>query len=126
MDALPLLTRCAPYLPVPDVDAAAAFYHKKMGFTVEYSAGSPAEFAIVSRDGHPIMFKRVAGSIAPNEAQGGTWDLFFWTSDADRVFAELQGSGVDVVYPVRITEYRTKEFAVRDKDGYVIGFGQEM
>src|SRR5204862_432412 len=76
------LTRSAPYFPVTDVARAVAHYQGVFGFTTEYSAGSPAEFAIVTRDGFSIMLRRVAdaGPISPNERQGGTWDVFFWVS----------------------------------------------
>jgi catechol 2,3-dioxygenase-like lactoylglutathione lyase family enzyme len=67
-----------------------------------------------------------ATQISPNEKQGGTWDVFFWVSDAQALFDELQTNGAEIVYgPVIQAEYHMKEFAVRDADGYVLGFGQE-
>ena len=120
------LKRCAPYLPVRDVRSAADFYREKLNFSIEYMAGEPPEFAIVSRDGHPVMFRRVDGAIVPNEAQGGTWDIFFWVVDADELFAEFRAADVDIAYPVRLTEYGTREFAIRDGHGYVLGFGQQL
>lgn len=123
------LTRSAPYFPVPDVARAASHYQGVFGFTTEYSAGSPAEFAIVTRDGFSIMLRRVAdaASISPNERQGGTWDVFFWVDDVRALHAELTANGADVVYgPLRQAAYRMEEFAVRDSDGYVLGFGQPV
>jgi catechol 2,3-dioxygenase-like lactoylglutathione lyase family enzyme len=43
------LERHATHFPTPDVDAAVAYYGTVLGFEAEYVAGSPAEFAIVSR-----------------------------------------------------------------------------
>jgi predicted enzyme related to lactoylglutathione lyase len=123
------LTRSAPYFPVTDVARAAAHYHSVFGFTTDYSAGSPAEFAIVSRDGFSIMLRRVAEGkpITPNERQGGTWDVFFWVSDVRALHAELVTNGADVVYgPVVQEAYHMEEFAVRDADGYILGFGQPV
>ena len=85
-------------------------------------------FAIVSRDGFPLMLRLVEdpSRVIPNEKQGGTWDAFFWVDDVEALCAELRGRGADVVYgPVVQTDYDMKEFAVRDPDGYVLGFGQE-
>jgi catechol 2,3-dioxygenase-like lactoylglutathione lyase family enzyme len=123
------LTRSAPYFPVTDVARAAAHYQGVFGFTTEYSAGSPAEFAIVTRDGFSIMLRRVpdASPISPNERQGGTWDVFFWVSDVRALHAELTANGADVVYgPLLQAAYHMEEFAVRDEDGYVLGFGQPV
>jgi catechol 2,3-dioxygenase-like lactoylglutathione lyase family enzyme len=123
------LLRSAPYFPVADVERSAAFYEQTLGFRCEYSAGTPLQFAICSRDGLAIMLRRVEVPelITPNEKQGGTWDAFFWISDAQALHAELAAKGAEVVYGPLIQEaYRMKEFAVRDCDGHVLGFGQAL
>ena len=123
------LTRSAPYFPVADVARSAAHYQRVFGFQTEYSAGSPAEFAIVTRDSFSIMLRRVADAspISPNERQGGTWDVFFWVNDVRALHAELAANGADVVYGPLVQEaYHMEEFAVRDTDGYILGFGQSV
>ncbi len=123
------LLRSAPYFPVADVDRSATYYEQVLGFRREYAAGSPAVFAIVSRDGLPIMFRLVEAPerITPNEKQGGTWDAFFWVRDARGLHAELQRNGADIVYGPLVQEsYHMEEFAVRDAEGYVLGFGQAL
>ena len=119
--------RAAPYFPVADVTAVGRHYAEVLGFTCEYSAVDPPEFAVYSRSNSPIMLRRVAdpGLIRPNEAQGGTWDVFFWVDGVESLHAELAGKGADVVYAPIVQPYGMKEFAVRDPAGYVLGFGQE-
>ena len=121
------LVRSAPYFPVADVAASARHYETVLGFKSEYLAGDPPQFAILTRDGLPIMLRLVAdpSRIAPNERQGGTWDAFFWVRDVQALYEELRGKGADVVYGPLVTEYGMKEFAARDGDGHVLGFGQE-
>ena len=124
--AMPRLNRSAPYFPVADVAKSARHYERVFGFASEYSAGDPPEFAIVSRDGLAIMLRRVSSKIAPNDTQGGTWDAFFWVTDLNALHAELVGNGADIVYgPIVQPAYGMNEFAVRDADGYVLGFGEE-
>jgi hypothetical protein len=123
------LLRSAPYFPVADVEWSMAHYERVLGFHREYVGGSPPEFAILSRDGLAIMLRRVASpdAISPNEKQGGTWDAFFWVSDARALHEELRANSADVVYgPVVQEAYGMEEFAVRDADGYVLGFGQSL
>jgi len=123
----PQLLRGAPYFPVPDVDQAVTHYERVFGFAREYIAGTPAEFAMVSRDGLCIMLRRVSGDISPNERQGGTWDAFFWVRDVRALHDELKERGALVVYgPMVQKAYNMEEFAVRDRDGYVLGFGQAI
>jgi hypothetical protein len=121
------LLRSAPYFPVADVERAVLHYERVFGFAREYVAGP--EFGIVSRDGLPVMFRRVADPalINPNERQGGSWDAFFWVGDAKALHAELSGRGAEVVYGPLVQEsYNMLEFAVRDHAGYVLGFGQSL
>jgi predicted enzyme related to lactoylglutathione lyase len=121
------LVRSAPYFPVADVERSAQHYETVLGFRREYAAGSPPQFAILSRDGLPIMLRLVddATKISPNERQGGTWDAFFWVSDVQSLYEEVRAKGADVVYGPTETEYGMKEFATRDREGYVLGFGQQ-
>ena len=123
------LLRSAPYFPVADVERSATHYEKIFGFQREYTGGTPPEFAIVSRDGLSIMLRRVAAPerISPNERQGGTWDAFFWVRDARGLHEELSAKGAEIVYgPIVQESYQMEEFAVRDREGYVLGFGQRL
>lgn len=125
--ARPAIIRGAPYFLAPDVSTIGAYYEKVLGFRGEYSAGDPPEFAIHARGGATIMFRRAPdpGLICPNESQGGTWDVFFWVDAVDALYEELKARGAIIVYPPVVQFYAMKEFAVRDPNGYVLGFGQE-
>jgi hypothetical protein len=123
------LLRSAPYFPVADVGVSAAYYANTLGFQVEYIAGSPAEFAICVRDGLAVMLRRVdrPDLVCPVAAQGGTWDAFFWVDDARALHADLSARGAHMVYgPTRQEAYHMLEFAVRDCDGHVLGFGEQL
>ena len=123
------LLKSAPYFPVADVERCAIHYERVLGFRREYTGGTPPQFAIVSRDGLSIMLRLVQAPerISPNEKQGGTWDAFFWVRDARALHAELRANGAEIVYGPTVQEaYQMEEFAVRDSEGYVLGFGQPL
>ena len=51
----------------------------------------------------------------------------FRVRDAGALHAELRANGANVVYgPIVQKEYQMEEFAVRDREGYVLGFGQAL
>ena len=123
------LLRHAPYFPVANVERTLAFYQDVLGFRCEYSAGDPLQFAICSRDGFAIMLRRVSEGerIVPIEKQGGTWEAFFWVSGVEALHTELKSKGGDIVYGPLIQEsYQMREFAIRDCDGHVLGFGEQL
>ena len=123
------LLRSAPYLPVADLQRSVAQYERVLGFRLEYMGGSPLRFAILSRDGFAIMLRHVSTPerIYPIEKQGGTWDAFFWVRNVRALHTELQTKGAEIVYgPIIQEAYLMEEFAVRDCDGHVLGFGEEI
>lgn len=127
MSTTPQLLRGAPYFPVPDVEQSVMHYERVFGFTRDYVVGTPPEFGMVSRDGFCIMLRKVAAEISPNEKQGGTWDVFFWVRDVHALHDELKDRGAVIVYgPIVQKAYNMEEFAVRDRDGYILGFGQPV
>lgn len=50
--------------------------------------------------------------------------MFFWVDDVEILHDELVRKHSEVVYPLTVQPYGMKEFAVRDPNGYVLGFGQ--
>ena len=122
------IIRDAPYFLVPEVSTAGRYYQEVFGFHCDYVAGEPPEFAIYSRSGAAIMFRRAPDPdrICPNEKQGGTWDVFYWVEALDPLYDELKAAGATIVYSPVVQPYGMKEFAVRDPNGYVLGFGQEV
>ena len=123
------LLRSAPYFPVADLEQSVVHYERVLGFHREYVGGTPPQFAIMSRDGLPLMLRLVPARehVSPSEKQGGTWDAFFWVRDARALHAELRANGAAFVYgPIVQEAYQMEEFAVRDREGYVLGFGQAL
>ena len=49
-----------------------------------------------------------------------------WVDDVDALYAELQQLQADIVSPPQLRIYGMKELEVRDLDGYVICFGEDV
>lgn len=62
-----------------------------------------------------------------NKIEKSRWDAYFFFDDAAKLFSEFKSKGADIFYePVIKEEYSLKEFAVKDIDGYVLAFGQDL
>ncbi len=119
----------APYFVVRDLLKSVDYYHKVLGFSYPELWGEPAEFAMPSRDGFIFMLKEAESGtdITPNKKQTGTWDAYVWINDADALHAEFAANGAMIEYPPQaMHDYGMKEFAIRDVDGYVIAFGEDI
>ena len=108
---------------------AAEYYRDKLGFRiVGYFFEEPPVFAMVARDNQTIMLRlmqRGRGGSNRNYADEGL-DAYLWSDDADALHAEFRQSGADIATPPHLRSYGMKELEVRDLDGYVICFGEDV
>ena len=126
------LRHVAPLFFVRDVAAATEYYVSALGFAQPHYWGDPPDFAMPSRDGVVIMLKRAEPgeeirSNNPGQHPGhGPWDAYVWVDDARALHAEMAAAGAEVAFAPRLQEeYGNWEFAVRDRDGYLIAFGSD-
>ena len=120
----------APFFHVKDVVAAAEFYRDVLGFDIPRYWGDPPCFCMPARDGLCVMLSQPKNSndIRTNGAvEKDSWDAYFWVADADALFEQARKGGAEVVYEPTVQEYYgMKEFAIRDVDGYVLAFGEDV
>lgn len=127
MAAASKLIASAAVLLVKDVVASANHYRDALGFGYERFYGEPPSFVILERDDMYVMLKGVTdvNRVVPHwTIEEHLWNVYFWVSDVDALHADLVRRGAKLDYGLCDQEYGCREFAIRDLDGYVIGFGQ--
>lgn len=114
--------RSSSVLGVRDIDAAAAFLRDKLGFTITDIHGSPAFFAILSRDECSVMLRpcrfletRIASD----------WSVYIGLSDATAAHAEFKARGGDVS-DLTDKEYGIREFEISGPERHVFVFGEPI
>jgi len=123
------LEAIAPFFFVTDVVKAAAYYRDVLGFTYERLWGNPPRFCMPYREDIVFMLCQAEDKtrIHPNGGAEESWDAHVWVRDADHLFEEFRSKGARIAYePLTRTLYGSREFAVRDLDGYVIAFGHNI
>jgi len=126
---MPRMSAIAPYFLVADVVRAAENYRNKLGFSIRgYFFEDPPVFGMVGRDGLTIMLSRVdasrGGSNRGHKNVG--IDAYLWIDGADALFEEFRQAGANLMGSPVVRTYGMKEFEVRDLDGYVLCFGQDV
>ncbi len=125
----PTLIGSSPYFFIRDLAASLDYYCDVLGFRRPHLWGEPPTFAMPDRDGFIFMLKQVedVSTITPNETRGGLWDAYVWVRNLRALFAEFEANGAEFAYELTHQhEYDNLEFAIRDPDGYVIAFGQDV
>lgn len=116
--------RSAPVLQVRDVVKSAEFYCGKLGFETAGFWGDPPCFSIVGRDTVTIFLdqSRDGGATPVNQY----WAAYVYVKDADALCDEHRVKGVEIIREPENTEYGCRDFDVRDPDGHLVCFGQDL
>lgn len=123
----PTITASAPILLVRDVVKAANYYRDALGFSYERFWNEPPDFVILQRDKMFLMLNQAPKkhAIVPHwQVNPQMWNVYFWVSDVDALYAEFKKRGAKIDYEVHDKPYDVREFGVQDLDGYDIAFGQ--
>jgi hypothetical protein len=118
----------APLFLVKDVVRAAAYYRDKLGFEIGPYFREPPVFVIIQRDGVAIQLKRMSGGRGGSNRDWNdeSYDAYIWVEDVDRLCQEFTANKAEICRPPLLKEFGMKEMDVRDADGYVIRFGEDI
>ena len=120
------LESVAPQFTVADVVKTSEYYRDILGFRIAGYWGTPPVFAIVYRDEVEIFFNRANGSKARTGRARGAYDAYFRVVGLEKLASDLAARGADTVEgPVR-RAYNSLELIVRDCNGLVLAFGQDI
>jgi catechol 2,3-dioxygenase-like lactoylglutathione lyase family enzyme len=121
---VPSITSAAPQLLVDDFAASIDFYERRLGFTRDFVY--EGFYASVSRDGAVIHLKcapKLEAERAHRRA-GEHLDAYLSVVGIDDLHGELAGRGAPIVEPLERRPWGTRDFYVRDPDGYVLCFAE--
>ena len=117
--------RSMPVLGVKDVAASIAFYRDKLGFGLGGAWGpddGPPGFAIVDFGMITVALHRDP-NVVPREHG---WIAYFYIDGVDAYHAKLVENGVEIVEAPHETFYGIREISIRDLDGHMLAFGQDL
>jgi catechol 2,3-dioxygenase-like lactoylglutathione lyase family enzyme len=110
-----------PILYVTDIEKTILFYCDVLGFRcVNRFEG----WAALQRDSAEIMLS-LPNEHLPFEKSLFTGSFYLHAGDVDALWTQLREKA-PVVYPLATFDYGMREFAIRDVNGYILQFGQEI
>ncbi len=111
-------------LAVKNLEESLSFFRDKLGFELIDSFGNPTYYAEVQRDNAASLMllhqSNFEGSTATNAP------LAFYCTDVDAIYEEFIANGVEIDEPIENQEYLMREFRIKDPNGYLIVFRQEI
>ena len=122
-----MLRQIAPVFFTIDISATLAYYTGKLGFHCLGTWQDPPVYAIVARDQQAIHF-RCAEPTTPNpeKYEDELLDAYLFVEDADALYAEYAGQGVEFTRGLGNTEWQSRGFVVKDCDGRLLAFDANL
>jgi uncharacterized glyoxalase superfamily protein PhnB len=122
-----------PNLVVEDVNRTAEYYQRTFGFEIVMTVPDSGafEFAMLKLDNVTIMFQSMKGFIEAlpeykDQKVGGTLFLYFDVENLDKIYNKAKIANADIVVDINTTFYGTREFTMKDCDGYLLIFAEEQ
>ena len=114
--------------PSPDIERTCSFYSKELGFSCrKYLFGSEPHI-IIHRDQVVIVLTDSKGKkVVPNrKLYGYGYDIYIIVKDHEFFQQEFKEKGVKIVRKISITDYKSKELVLEDRDGRWIALGLRL
>ena len=122
------LSGVSPMLKTKDLAGTIAFYTKTLGFSVANQMndddGRPSWCSLQSGSA-TLMFYSMDDLDAPPGPPVMTGVLYFNPKDVRAAWAQLRDKAT-VEWELQEMQYGMLEFAIRDCNGYILSFGQEV
>ncbi len=127
------LKALSPNLIVKDVNKTVAFYREAFGFKtiVTNPESGVLEFALMQLDNVSLMFQSF-GSYADALPQfkdqkiGASMMLYIDVENLDIVYKKAKAAGAEIFVDLNTTFYGTREFTIKDIDGYLLIFAEDQ
>ena len=111
--------RIAPELPAADVQKAAAYYERNLGFRVAMQMPD-GQYTIVERDGAAIHLFKAGEEAQPPVA------IHIFTTEIEALHDEFLRKGALVTQQIEKKPWGNRDFRVRDDFGNVLKFTEPL
>ena len=122
-----MIRQIAPVFFTMDIPGTLAHYKDRLGFECLGSWQDPPVYAIVARDQHAIHFRCAEPPTAsPDKYADELLDVYLFVEDADALYAEYAGKGLEFARGLANMPWNCREFVVKDCDGRLLAFGANL
>ena len=115
----------APQFVVEDVVKTAEYYRDVLGFKILGYFLDPPVYAMVERDGFQVHFGKADNEPANpnNRFRKISTDFIIWVPEIDKFYEEVTSKGAEVTEGIIMRIYGSREFVIRDCNGFKITVG---
>jgi uncharacterized glyoxalase superfamily protein PhnB len=122
-----MIRQIVPLFFTTDIPATLAWYEAKLGFKCLGTWQDPPVYAIVARDQQAIHFRCAEPPTAnPDKYADELLDAYVHIDDADALYAEYAARGIEFTRRLDNMPWNSREFVIKDCDGRLLAFGENL
>ena len=132
-----------PNLAVVDIRQTVQFYCENLGFELVMAVPETQDgidqqlhedrvyvYAMLNKDNASLMFQRIDTlkediSLFDKDTIGASVSFYMQGKGIETFYEELKSKNIPIS-EMRLTWYGIKEFYIKDNNGYILGFAEEM
>jgi|SRR4051812_35840586 hypothetical protein len=114
--------KVTPPIPVKDVLETVEWYKQHLDFSEEWYYADPVSDGGCRRNDLRLLFGKASTPLKTP----GEMSLIFFTSNVEEIYEEIQQKKLKIVRPLKQYDYGIKEFSIRDINGYIIRFAENV
>ncbi|MDR2081285.1 MAG: VOC family protein [Campylobacteraceae bacterium] len=134
--------KLTPNLAVIDIKQTVRFYCENLGFELVMAVPATQDgvdqqmsddkeyvYALLQKDGVELMFQRADSfqtdiALAKDIPMGASVSFYMQGEGVKAFYEELKSKNLQIS-ELKLTWYGTREFYVKDNNGYILGFAEE-
>ncbi len=125
--AKPVLCSAQPVLPVRDIEETAHHYRDVLGFNIHFMwrehDDAPLAHCAVGRDEAHLQF--TTWTRQHDQVVNAGW-TYIIVDNVDALHDEVAARGAEIVSPLETFSWQMREFEIKDCNGHILRFGQEV
>ncbi len=116
-------SHAATVLHVKDVSKTLEYYSEKLGFGVSFKWEDPPSYAVLKAGEVNIHLAQAPPNFKVDSSQT---PIYIFVRDIERLYQKLKKHKVEIVTPLSPRDYGQKDFDIRDPNGYILSFSENL
>ena len=120
------ILRAIPVVSTDDIQKSLSYYIDMLGFSLDFKHGDPVVYAGVKSGSVEIYFTYEPLLAKIIKEQNVNPEIFIWIPDAIRLFKEHVDKGAEIYEPISDRLWGTRQYVIREINGYHLKFAQAL
>jgi uncharacterized glyoxalase superfamily protein PhnB len=115
-----------PVIATGNIDKSLQYYIEVLGFEFDFKYGDPAVYAGVKSGEAEIYFTLDPHLLHAFDKKKINPEVFIWVPDAVGLFNEHFINGAEIIEPIADRPWGSRQYVIRDINGYHLKFAQPL